>query len=154
NDYPIPRLPSPDRNARTLASYRVNAADPGETAAGACPQLASAAIASWLPFSARSCTVGKVLRLRAGPEPAGNRPVRHRRWHRLPGAGPAGARGPGHQPAGLLPLRADRKYYRPTQGGYAALDEGTAGWLSLAGVVNPVLSRPRPPLPAPPAEEN
>jgi PadR family transcriptional regulator, regulatory protein PadR len=47
-----------------------------------------------------------------------------------------------------------RKYYRPTPGGYAALDEGTAGWLSLARVVNPVLSRPRPPLPAPPAEEN
>jgi PadR family transcriptional regulator PadR len=47
-----------------------------------------------------------------------------------------------------------RKYYRPTDSGYAALRDGTDGWLSLAAVVNPVLSRPVPPQPAPPAEEN
>jgi PadR family transcriptional regulator, regulatory protein PadR len=47
-----------------------------------------------------------------------------------------------------------RKYYRPTAAGYAALAAGTAGWLALTDVVNPVLSRPVPATPAPPAEEN
>jgi PadR family transcriptional regulator PadR len=46
-----------------------------------------------------------------------------------------------------------RKYYRPTQAGYAALTEGIAGWLSLAAVVNPVLTAPVPTQPAPPSEE-
>ncbi|WP_239335965.1 PadR family transcriptional regulator [Frankia sp. CiP3] len=46
-----------------------------------------------------------------------------------------------------------RKYYRPTEAGYAALAQGTANWLSLADVVNPVLSRPIPAQPAPPSEE-
>lgn len=46
-----------------------------------------------------------------------------------------------------------RKYYRPTQAGYAALAEGIAGWLSLAAVVNPVLTAPVPTQPAPPPEE-
>jgi PadR family transcriptional regulator PadR len=47
-----------------------------------------------------------------------------------------------------------RKYYRPTDSGYAALTETTRNWLSLAGIVGPVLSRPVPPQPAPPAEES
>jgi PadR family transcriptional regulator, regulatory protein PadR len=47
-----------------------------------------------------------------------------------------------------------RKYYRPTESGYQALREGTRNWLSLADVVNPVLSRPVPPHPAPPAQED
>ncbi|WP_239347259.1 PadR family transcriptional regulator [Frankia sp. Cj5] len=46
-----------------------------------------------------------------------------------------------------------RKYYRPTEAGYAALAQGTVHWLSLADVVNPVLSRPIPAQPAPPSEE-
>ena len=46
-----------------------------------------------------------------------------------------------------------RKYYRPTDGGYAALAEATADWLALAATVNGVLSRPVPPTPAPPAQE-
>lgn len=46
-----------------------------------------------------------------------------------------------------------RKYYRPTQAGYAALTEGIASWLSLAAVVNPVLTAPVPTQPAPPSEE-
>lgn len=33
-----------------------------------------------------------------------------------------------------------RKYYRPTPAGEAALVEGTANWLSLTKVVNPVLT--------------
>nr|WP_237542702.1 PadR family transcriptional regulator [Streptomyces sp. SID4919] len=47
-----------------------------------------------------------------------------------------------------------RKYYRPTEEGYRALTEGVRNWLSLAGLVTPVLSRPAPAEPAPPAEEN
>ncbi|MEH0937268.1 PadR family transcriptional regulator [Micromonospora psammae] len=47
-----------------------------------------------------------------------------------------------------------RKYYRPTDDGYAALTESTGNWLSLTEVVSPVLARPVPPQPAPPAEEN
>jgi PadR family transcriptional regulator PadR len=47
-----------------------------------------------------------------------------------------------------------RKYYRPTDAGYTALAQGTGGWLALNGVVNPVLTRPVPSHPAPPAEEN
>jgi PadR family transcriptional regulator PadR len=46
-----------------------------------------------------------------------------------------------------------RKYYRPTQAGYTALAEGTAGWLSLTAVVGPVLNAPVPAQPAPPPEE-
>jgi PadR family transcriptional regulator, regulatory protein PadR len=46
-----------------------------------------------------------------------------------------------------------RKYYRPTPGGYQALSTGTSSWLSLAEVVNPVLSRPLPAQPAPPTSE-
>jgi PadR family transcriptional regulator, regulatory protein PadR len=46
-----------------------------------------------------------------------------------------------------------RKYYRPTPEGYAALAEGTAGWLALTEVVTPVLSRPVPATPALPSEE-
>ncbi|MFI5821231.1 PadR family transcriptional regulator [Streptomyces rishiriensis] len=45
-----------------------------------------------------------------------------------------------------------RKYYRPTPAGYAALAEGTTGWLSLAAVVTPVLTAAVPPQPAPPFE--
>jgi PadR family transcriptional regulator PadR len=44
-----------------------------------------------------------------------------------------------------------RKYYRPTAAGYTALAEGIAGWRSLAGVVDPVLSGPLPAQPAEPA---
>lgn len=47
-----------------------------------------------------------------------------------------------------------RKYYRPTDSGYDALTESTKNWLSLAEIVNPVLSTPVPPRPAPPTEEN
>ena len=46
-----------------------------------------------------------------------------------------------------------RKYYRPTEAGYAALDQGVANWLSLSAAVNPVLARPIPSQPAPPSEE-
>jgi PadR family transcriptional regulator, regulatory protein PadR len=46
-----------------------------------------------------------------------------------------------------------RKYYQPTKAGYAALAQGTANWLTLVQVVNPVLSLPVPPNPAPPSEE-
>src|SRR5664280_2576828 len=46
-----------------------------------------------------------------------------------------------------------RKYYRPTKAGYAALTDGVSSWLSLAGVVTPVLSRPYPPQPVQPKEE-
>jgi PadR family transcriptional regulator PadR len=46
-----------------------------------------------------------------------------------------------------------RKYYRPTEAGYAALTDGVASWLSLAGVVTPVLSRPYPPQPVQPTKE-
>lgn len=42
-----------------------------------------------------------------------------------------------------------RKYYQPTGAGHMALAQGTASWLSLAEVVNPVLSRPVPARPAP-----
>jgi PadR family transcriptional regulator PadR len=37
-----------------------------------------------------------------------------------------------------------RKYYRPTDIGYAALAEGAAGWRALSDVVEQVLSRPVP----------
>ena len=46
-----------------------------------------------------------------------------------------------------------RKYYRPTELGYSALAQGTASWLSLAQVVDPVLSRPVPAQPAEPTED-
>jgi PadR family transcriptional regulator len=46
-----------------------------------------------------------------------------------------------------------RKYYRPTDAGYAALAKGSAGWHALREVVDPVLARPVPATPAPPAEE-
>ena len=46
-----------------------------------------------------------------------------------------------------------RKYYRPTKAGYAALTDGVSAWLSLAGVVTPVLSRPYPPQPVQPTKE-
>ncbi len=46
-----------------------------------------------------------------------------------------------------------RKYYRPTEVGYTALAEGSAGWRALAEVVTPVLARPVPAQPAPPSEE-
>jgi PadR family transcriptional regulator PadR len=41
-----------------------------------------------------------------------------------------------------------RKYYRPTPAGTQALEDGTASWLSLAQVVNPVLLRRLPRQPA------
>ena len=58
--------------------------------------------------------------------------------------------------ARLVPSRSGpaRKYYRPTPAGYAALHEGTASWRSLADVVTPILTRPVPTEPAPPAEED
>jgi PadR family transcriptional regulator PadR len=37
-----------------------------------------------------------------------------------------------------------RKYYRPTQAGYAALADGTAAWMTLAGIVTAQLSQPIP----------
>ena len=37
-----------------------------------------------------------------------------------------------------------RKYYRPTNAGYAALAEGANNWSSLAEIVGGVLSRPVP----------
>lgn len=46
-----------------------------------------------------------------------------------------------------------RKYYRPTKAGYQALSDGTSSWLSLAQVVNPVLTRPLPAEPAQPTSE-
>ena len=46
-----------------------------------------------------------------------------------------------------------RKYYRPTEAGYAALAEGLTGWLAFIEVTNPVLSQPIPTQPAPPTEE-
>ncbi|WP_412753693.1 PadR family transcriptional regulator [Krasilnikovia sp. M28-CT-15] len=46
-----------------------------------------------------------------------------------------------------------RKYYRPTDSGYAALADATADWHLLAATVNGVLSRPVPATPAPPAKE-
>ena len=47
-----------------------------------------------------------------------------------------------------------RKYYRPTQAGYAALTCGASDWRALADVVTPVLSRPVPSRPAGPLEED
>ncbi len=35
-----------------------------------------------------------------------------------------------------------RKYYRPNESGFLALAEGTANWLFLVSVVNPVLTNP------------
>ena len=46
-----------------------------------------------------------------------------------------------------------RKYYRPTDAGYAALAEGLIGWLAFVEVTSPVLSQPIPTQPAPPTEE-
>jgi PadR family transcriptional regulator PadR len=46
-----------------------------------------------------------------------------------------------------------RKYYRPTEAGYATLAEGVTGWLAFVDVTNPVLSQPIPTQPAPPTEE-
>jgi len=46
-----------------------------------------------------------------------------------------------------------RKYYRPTEAGYAALAEGVTGWLAFVEVTNPVLLHPIPTQPAPPTEE-
>ncbi len=37
-----------------------------------------------------------------------------------------------------------RKYYRPTEAGYAALADGTAAWMRLAGIVTAQLSQPIP----------
>ena len=47
-----------------------------------------------------------------------------------------------------------RKYYRPTEAGYATLAEGATGWLAFVEVVNPVLSQPIPTQPVPPIEED
>ncbi|MBO0687488.1 MAG: helix-turn-helix transcriptional regulator, partial [Candidatus Dormibacteraeota bacterium] len=47
-----------------------------------------------------------------------------------------------------------RKYYRPTEAGYAALRAGASGWRALAEVVTPVLSAAVPAQPAPPNEED
>jgi PadR family transcriptional regulator, regulatory protein PadR len=41
-----------------------------------------------------------------------------------------------------------RKYYRPTEGGFAALAAGAAAWRALAEIVGPVFARPLPPEPA------
>lgn len=46
-----------------------------------------------------------------------------------------------------------RKYYRPTDLGYAALADGTARWLSLAETVTPLLSQPVPAQPDKATEE-
>ena len=46
-----------------------------------------------------------------------------------------------------------RKYYRPTEAGYAALASGATGWRALADIVTPLLSRPVPSRPAPPLED-
>ena len=58
--------------------------------------------------------------------------------------------------ARLVPSRSGpaRKYYRPTADGYAALRDGTASWRFLADAVTPILARPVPAEPAPPAEED
>ena len=37
-----------------------------------------------------------------------------------------------------------RKYYRPTEAGYAALADGTASWMTLAEIVTAQLSQPIP----------
>jgi PadR family transcriptional regulator PadR len=42
-----------------------------------------------------------------------------------------------------------RKYYRPTQAGRRALEDGTTSWLSLAELVSPVLAHRPPSRPAP-----
>ena len=47
-----------------------------------------------------------------------------------------------------------RKYYRPTEAGYAALASSASAWRALAEVVTPVLSRPVPSRPAAPLEED
>jgi PadR family transcriptional regulator PadR len=41
-----------------------------------------------------------------------------------------------------------RKYYRPTPAGYAALENGMAGWARHTAIVDAVLSRPLPPVAA------
>jgi PadR family transcriptional regulator PadR len=46
-----------------------------------------------------------------------------------------------------------RKYYRPTEAGYATLAEGVTGWLAFVELINPVLSLPIPTQPAPPTEK-
>ena len=55
----------------------------------------------------------------------------------------------------LVPSKSGpaRKYYRPSEEGYQALDHGAAAWRSLSEVVSPVLDRPVPPVPAAPEEE-
>jgi PadR family transcriptional regulator PadR len=45
-----------------------------------------------------------------------------------------------------------RKYYRPTPAGYQALADAATAWRRLAGVVDPLVSAPVPPEPAPPEE--
>lgn len=47
-----------------------------------------------------------------------------------------------------------RKYYHPTDAGYAALTQGRLGWQTLRAVVDPVLTRPVAPRPAPPSPED
>jgi PadR family transcriptional regulator PadR len=56
----------------------------------------------------------------------------------------------------LVPSRSGpaRKYYRPTERGYAALTEGTAAWSALSTVVSAVLSPPVPAQPLPPREDS
>jgi PadR family transcriptional regulator PadR len=58
--------------------------------------------------------------------------------------------------ARLVPSRSGpaRKYYRPTADGYAALRGGATSWRSLTSTVSPILARPVPTEPAPPAEED
>jgi PadR family transcriptional regulator PadR len=46
-----------------------------------------------------------------------------------------------------------RKYYRPTPMGYRALSEAVENWRALADAVEPALSGPIPPKPAPPLQE-
>jgi PadR family transcriptional regulator PadR len=55
----------------------------------------------------------------------------------------------------LVPSRSGpaRKYYRPTDRGYAALAEGTAAWTALSTVITAVLSPPAPAQPLPPRED-
>lgn len=56
----------------------------------------------------------------------------------------------------LVPSRSGpaRKYYRPTEPGYAALRDGVVAWKSLEVMVTPILARPVPAEPAPPSEED
>lgn len=56
----------------------------------------------------------------------------------------------------LVPSRSGpaRKYYRPSDAGYRALEQGAAAWRALADVVTPLLAAPVPPRPAAPDQEN